>query len=291
LIPRFAHVRPDDLEGAFAAHAAAGGDGTWYAGGTELLQVMKAGFAAFTTLIDLKGIDELRGIDLSDDGSLRIGGAVTHREVERSPTVAAHVPGLARLARRIANVRVRNTGTIGGNLAFAEPHSDPATFLLACEAEVELAGPTGRRRLAIDELVVGPLMTLREPEEVIVAIHIPAAGPGTGRSYAKVAFFERPAASVAVRLAVREEVVADARIAAGSFTNVPMLLPDVAATLVGIRATEADLATAVRDTAGAFEEVEVIEDISGRADYKRHLAGRLLEQASVEALEEAVARA
>jgi carbon-monoxide dehydrogenase medium subunit len=252
---------------------------------------MKAGFAAFTTLIDLKAIDELRGISVDDDGSVRIGGAVTHREIERSPLIAAHVPALAALTRRIANVRVRNTGTIGGNLAFAEPHSDPATFLLACEAEVELAGPTGRRQLAIDELVVGPLMTLREPEEVIVAIHIPAPAPGTGRSYAKVAFFERPAASIAVRLSVRHGVVAESRVAAGSFTHVPMLLPGIASRLVGVRATEAGVAAAVHDAAAALEAIEVIEDINGRADYKRHLAAGLLEQASVAAVREAVARA
>ena len=134
MVPRFSLVRPARLPDALAAFAAADGDAAYYAGGTELLQVMKMGFAQFGTLIDLKGLAELRGIEERPDGSLRIGAGVTHREIERSPVVGQRLPGLARLEQHVANVRVRNAGTIGGNLAFAEPHSDPATFLLACDA-------------------------------------------------------------------------------------------------------------------------------------------------------------
>ena len=96
----------------------------------------------------------------------------------------------------MANVRVRNTGTLGGNLAFAEPHSDPATFLLACGASLELASPSGTRHVPIPEFIIGPLTTAREPDEVLVAIHVPPAAVSEGRGYAKIAFFERPAASV-----------------------------------------------------------------------------------------------
>mgnify|MGYP003332683474 CR=1 FL=1 len=195
MIPRFAHRRPGSLAEAFAAWDAAGGDCAWYAGGTELLQVMKMGFARFGTLIDLKRIPELGGIAETAGGGLRIGAAVTHREVERSPLVARRLPGLVRLEHEVANVRVRSTGTLGGNLAFAEPHSDPATFLLACDARIALAGPSGTRTLAIGDFADGPLTTVREADELLVAIEIPAGAPGEGRAYAKAAFFERPAAS------------------------------------------------------------------------------------------------
>ena len=174
----------------------ADGDAAYYAGGTELLQVMKMGFAQFGTLIDLKGLPELKGIEERADGSLRIGAGVTHREIERSPAVGRRLAGMVRLERHVANVRVRNAGTIGGNLAFAEPHSDPATFLLACDARVELTGAAGTRSLTIEELIVGPLLTSREDDELLVAIEVPAAAPGEGRAYDKLAFFERPAASV-----------------------------------------------------------------------------------------------
>jgi len=173
MVPRFSLVRPANVPDALAAFAAADGDAAYYAGGTELLQVMKMGFAQFGTLIDLKGLPELRGITERAGGGVRIGGAVTHREIERSPVVGARLAGLARLERHVANVRVRNTGTLGGNLAFAEPHSDPATFLLVCDATVELCGAAGTRALGIGAFIVAPLLTAREADEIIVAVRFP----------------------------------------------------------------------------------------------------------------------
>jgi carbon-monoxide dehydrogenase medium subunit len=288
-IPRFAHVRPTSVDGALAAYAATDEEGTYYAGGTELLQIMKAGFAAFSTLVDLKGIAELRTISTDADGWLRIGGAVTHREIERSAVVAAHVPALPRLIHGVANVRVRNTGTLGGNLAFAEPHSDPAAFLLACGAEVELAGPDGRRRLSIDELVLGPLVTDREPGEIITAIRVPPARAGEGRSYRKIAFFERPAAAVAVRLTIADGTIHDALVTLGSVSDVPMAVPVVGRSLIGAAARADAVAEAARAAAAGFDEVDAAGDHNGSADFKRHLAGELLVDAVVDATEEALA--
>lgn len=291
MIPRFSLARPHSLDEAFAAHAATDGEGSYVAGGTELLQVMKMGLAQFDTLIDLKGIPELRGIALEPHGALRIGAAVTHREIERSPIVRKVLPALAGLEVHLANVRVRNQGTLGGNLAFAEPHSDPATFLLVCDARVELAGPGGPRRLSIDEFVLGPLYTARDPEEILVAIHVPAAGPGVGRGYEKAKFFERPAVAVGVQLQVAGGAVAAARVAVGSITEVPMLAGGAAAALVGASATEDQVSAAARMGAATFEDLDVVDDLNGAADYKRHLARVLLEQAARAAFREAVQHA
>jgi carbon-monoxide dehydrogenase medium subunit len=292
MIPRFSLVRPRSLGEALDAHAAADGEGAYVCGGTELLQVMKMGLAQFRTLIDLKGIDELRGIELLSDGSLRIGAGVTHREIERSPVVAASLPALVELELHLANVRVRNQGTIGGNLAFAEPHSDPATLLLACDARIELAGGAGRRLLSVDDFVAGPLYTTREPEEILVSVRVPAAVRGEGRGYAKAKFFERPAVAVAVRLRVEDGAVADATVAVGSITETPCLLPGLVPGLVGGRATEAAITTAARAIAlEAFEDLDAVDDLNGAADYKRHLAGVLLERAAVAAIGEAMAHA
>lgn len=289
MIPRFSLARPDSLPEAFAAHAEREGDAAYLAGGTELLQVMKMGFAQFSTLIDLKGIAELRGIDVAADGRLRIGAATTHRAIERSPVIREHLPGLATLEARVANVRVRNTGTIGGNLAFAEPHSDPATFLLACGATVELAGPGGRRELAIGEFVLGPLFTAREPDEVVVAIHVPPAAKTTGRAYDKIAFFERPAASVGVTLSVMGGVISDATVAVGSLTEAPTLVPAAGIALDGVEASGEALAAATRSAATAFGDLDITGDLNGSPDYKRHLAGVLLHRAVSGAVREAIA--
>lgn len=290
MIPRFALARPRTIDDAFAAFSATDGEGAYIAGGTELLQVMKMGFAQFGTLIDLKGIDELRGISRSADG-LRIGALSTHRDIERSAEAGATFPGLVELEHGVANVRVRSTGTLGGNLAFAEPHSDPATLLLAAGASVELAGPNGRRSLPIAEFVLGPLATAREPEEILTAITIPAAATGEGRAYAKVAFFERPAASVAVRATVDGGRVTAASVAVGSITEVPELVPEAGAALVGAAADDdGALDDAIETAAAPFAALDAVEDLNGSADYKRHLAAVLLARATRQAVTEAMAR-
>ncbi len=286
MIPRFSLARPRSLPEAFAAYAAADGDAAWLAGGTELLQVMKMGLAQFGTLIDLKRLPELRGIERTN-GTLRIGAAQTHREIERSEAVAAAVPALVGLERRIANNRVRNTGTLGGNLAFAEPHSDPATFLLACGATVEIAGPSGARRVGIDDFVLGPLATALEPGEIVTAVHISALRPGEGRAYEKIAFFERPAASVACRFLIGEGRVQEATVVVGSLTETPTRVDGAAAAFVGAEADAASLAEPLARATDVLGTVEAIDDLNGSPDFKRHLAGVLLGRAAVTALAEA----
>ena len=291
MIPRFALARPRSLPEAFDAFDAARGDAAWLAGGTELLQVMKMGLAQFGTLIDIKAIDELRGLERATDGVIRIGALTTHRELERSALIAQELPGLTALEARVANVRVRNTGTIGGNLAFAEPHSDPATFFLACDATVRLMSARGSREMGVAEFVQGPLFTARDPDELLVDIAVPARAPGSGRAYDKIAFFERPAASVAVRLSVVDGAIGAATIAVGSLTEVPTLVPDASAAFLGIEARPAALAGAVGASIDAFGGLDVIADLNGSADYKRHLAGILLGRAAHGALLEATAHA
>jgi len=291
VIPRFSLARPRSLPDAFEAFDASGGDAAWLAGGTELLQVMKMGLAQFGTLIDIKAIADLRGLERTADGSLRVGALTTHRELERSPLIAEELPGLAALEARVANVRVRNTGTIGGNLAFAEPHSDPATFLLACDATVRLVSPRGRREMGVGEFVQGPLFTARDPDELVLDVVVPRRAPATGRAYEKIAFFERPAASVAVRLAVVDGTIGEATVAVGSLTEVPTLVPEAGAAFRGSEARPEALAEPVRTAFEAFGGIDVIADLNGSPDYKRHLAGILLGRAAEGALTEAIAHA
>jgi carbon-monoxide dehydrogenase medium subunit len=292
MIPRFSLVRARTLDDAFDAFAAAGGEAAFLAGGTELLQVMKMGLAAFGTLIDLKAIDALHGVAPLDGRGIRIGAATTHRDVERSELVARQVPAFAALERHVANVRVRNQGTLGGNLAFAEPHSDPATFLLACDAQVELAGPQGSRRIGIGDFVVGPLATSREPDEILTGVEIPNAAAGEGRAYAKLAFFERPAVSVAVRMRVADGAIAQATVAVGSMVDSPTIVDEAGTALAGAPLSDpAGWDAAIERSRDAFGPVDAIDDLNGSADYKRHLGGVLLARAARAAAVEATAHA
>lgn len=290
MIPRFAHARPGSLVEAFAAFAAAGGDAAWYAGGTELLQVMKMGLARFGTLVDLKRIAELGEIRRDDAGGLVIGGTATHREIERSTVVRVAEPALAALAARVANPRVRNQGTLGGNLCFAEPHSDPATFLLAAGARLDLRGPSGRREVAIDDFLVGPFATIRVADEILAAVHVPAATAGEGRAYEKIVFRERPAVSVAVRIRIADGAIAEARVVVGSMTDVPAVVADAGAALAGSPADGESTEESLTAAADALARLPADDDLDGSADYKRHLAGVLLRRAVRAAVSEAAAR-
>jgi carbon-monoxide dehydrogenase medium subunit len=288
MIPRFALARARQIDEAHDVFAAGNGDAAYIAGGTELLQVMKMGLAQFATLIDIRAIPDLHGITV-DGSALRIGAATTHRDLERAWVVADHLPALAALEGHVANVRVRNQGTIGGNLAFAEPHSDPVTLLMACDARVMLAGPRRTRTLPIAEFVLGPLITAREPDEILVAIELPLLQADEAAAYEKIAFFERPAAAVAVRLRMTDDRIAEATLVVGSIGEVPQAAPDAARALVGAGAE--DLGGTIPAAVLALAGLDAVPDLNGSPDYKRHLAGVLLGRAVRSAFGQAVARA
>ncbi len=261
-------------------------DAAFVCGGTELLQVMKMGLARFEHLVDLKSVPELRGIERLADGALRIGAATTHREVERSALLATAYPALGEMERDVANVRVRNMGSIGGNLCFAEPHSDPATLLLAADARLELASADTEREMGIDEFVLEALTTALEPDELLVAIRLPAPAAGEHIAYRKIAFVERPAASVCCKVRLEDGVVREARVAVGSIGDLPALVDSAAAELTGSGLAELD-AAAQRAGEAIIANCEASDDINGGADYKLHLAATLLRRALRQISEEA----
>jgi aerobic carbon-monoxide dehydrogenase medium subunit len=241
-----------------------GEDAAVICGGTELLLLLKLGFAAYGHLVDIKRIGELGGIR-AENGALVVGSTATHREIERSPLVLELLPSLAAMERRVANIRVRNVGTLGGNLCFSDPHSDPATFLLALDAEAELEG----RRLPLSEFLVGPYETALRHGQLLAAVRIPVPAPGTAIAHRKLAFHERPAATVACAVRVDGGAVAEARIAVGS----------VGARAVRATAAERALTGCGVDDAPAVAEAAVlaaeasgaVDDANGTAAYKEQL--------------------
>ncbi|HLL51594.1 MAG TPA: FAD binding domain-containing protein, partial [Thermomicrobiales bacterium] len=133
-----------------------GQDSSVYAGGTELLIVLKERLAHFPHLIDIKRIPGLSDIAYdADRRELTIGAVASHRAIERSPVVRQTVPALADLEAAIANIRVRNAGTIGGNLCFADPHSDPATLLTALNARLTLVASSSSRQVPMASFITG----------------------------------------------------------------------------------------------------------------------------------------
>lgn len=275
-LPPFALHRPTSAGEASQILDQMGDDAVVHAGGTELLLVMKLGFAEYAHLVDVKGIAALHRLEV-DGGTLVIGGAVTHRQIERSPLVRDRFPALAEMESMVANVRVRTAGTLGGNLAFADPHSDPATFLLATGAEIVIARGEAERTVPMDEFLRGPYETAIKPGELLSAVRVPLPHPGTVTLHRKMSFFERPAVTVTCALRREGAAVVDAHIAVGSVGVVPERMREAEAALLGDPALD-DAAEAA--AAGCTP----MEDRNGAEDYKRNLVRVLVRRTVREAL-------
>lgn len=263
MLPDIALHRPASLA---AAVAGLDWDHVGYAGGTELVPALRLGVRRPTALIDLKRLPELSGIEEAIDGDtaiLSIGALTTHRQAAASPAVRRLAPMLADVVAHVGNVRVRTTGTLGGNLAFAEPRSDLATVCIALGAGVDVAGPRGHRHVSVDDLVVGPYESSLEPDELIVRLVVPTPHD-PGARYWKLQTMERPTLGVAI---VPGEEGVTVVVGAAAERPVRVVVP-----------SGADAETAL----DAFcAGVELISDMTGSADYKRavlrhHLAGELL---------------
>jgi len=283
-LPPFDLHRPRALEEATELADRYGEDAAFYCGGTELLLLLKLGYASFGHLIDLKGVEELAGVR-AEDGCLVVGAAVTHRELERSELVRERLPALAEMERRVANIRVREVGTLGGNLCFSDPHSDPATFLLALDAEVEYRrGGGAARRAPISDFVVGPYQTILDEGEVLTSVRIPELPPGAAVAHSKLAFHERPTATVACLALVVDGEVAEARVAVGSVGARPVRAGAAEQMLTGAPAQEIGNGLLAEAGERAAEAAAPVDDASGSAEYKAQLVRVLVERTFREAV-------
>jgi carbon-monoxide dehydrogenase medium subunit len=253
-----------------------GEDAAVICGGTELLLLLKLGFAAYGHLVDIRRIGEVSGIRL-DDGALVVGATTTHREIERSPLVLEYLPALAAMEQRVANLRVRNVGTLGGNLCFSDPHSDPATFLLALDAEAEWGG----RRAPLANFLVGPYETKLGPGELLHAVRIPLPPPGTVVVHKKLAFRERPAATVTCAVRLEGGVAHDVRIAVGSVGACVVRASRAESRLRGASPNDPIALAEAAELAG--EASGAVDDANGSAEYKTQLVRVLVERCIREA--------
>jgi carbon-monoxide dehydrogenase medium subunit len=222
-------------------------------GGTELLLLLKLGFAAYGHLVDVKGIESLAGIRV-ESGTVVIGSTVTHRQIERSPMVLERLPALAAMERSVAKIRVRSIGTLCGNLSFSDPHSDPATFLLALDAEVEYDAT----RVPLSRFLIGPYETSLDHGQLLRAVHIPIPPPGTGIAHRELAFHERPAATVACVVRTADGLIERASIAVGSVGARAVRAVEAEQLLIGSAPDDSSALSAAADVAA--EASQPVED-------------------------------
>lgn len=253
-----------------------------YAGGTELILAMKEGLVHYDHLVNVKTIPGMAGLAL-EGGALKIGAATPHRVLERDGRVQEHFPAVARMEHDVANVRVREVGTLGGNLCFAEPHADPGAFLQVFDTRVRIDKKGGTRTIPLEQLFVGPFETCLEGDELLSEIVVPPLPPRSAAAYLKFGYLERPSVGVGVAVTLDDGHVADARIAVGCVGPVPRRMREAEASLKG---------KAIADSVAALPEAgriagraaEAITDLHGSADYKEHLVGVLLRRAFEQAL-------
>ena len=245
-----------------------------YAGGSELLLLLRQGFVHYDYLVNVKGIKELG--ELKWDGKvMHIGGSVTHRRLELSAEVAEHLPMLREAESQVANVRVRNVGTLGGNLSFGDPHSDPGTALMVYDTRMKVGGKGKERVMGLGEFFMGLYETALEPEELLVEIEVDPLPKGVGGAYIRVARFERPSLGVAVVAGLQDSKLSGVRLAVGCVGPVPMRLRELEAKVEGATLEEGQ--RIVRDARDHFKEVlDPVDDLHGSVEYKTYLTGVLL---------------
>jgi carbon-monoxide dehydrogenase medium subunit len=242
------------------------------AGGHSLIPLMKLRLAAPPAVVDIGRIAELRGISRSGD-TIRIGALTTHAEIAASADVQKAAAALAEAAAVVGDPAVRNRGTIGGNIAHADPASDLPTVLLALDARIVAVGPSGERTVAAEGFFTGIMTTTLADDEVLTAIVLPAAARGEGSAYVK---FSHPASryaviGVAASLIVGNNKCSAARVALGGLVPSARRAASVEKALVG-----KDLETAAIGAAAAKVGSDLGGDVTGdifaSASYRKAVA-------------------
>jgi carbon-monoxide dehydrogenase medium subunit len=255
---------PRSLSEALSIRAERGEDATVLAGGSFIGILMNQGFISPAALLSLRHVDELRGIDVSDDGRLRLGAMVTHRQVERDPAVRRGWPMLARAFGLVASPRVRNQATVGGVLADADYASDPPAALAALDARAVLRSPRGEREVAIEALILGFYETCIASDELLTEVRLPGGlDAATYRKFRSRSAEDRPC--VAVATARAGGVL---RVVVGACAEVPQLYPDICAAVNG-HPLDRTLAREIGERYA--ERLEPLSDSRGSADYRRRV--------------------
>jgi carbon-monoxide dehydrogenase medium subunit len=246
-----------------------GDDARFMAGGTALMLALRQRLVAPRALISLAGLPELKGMNWDDAKGLRIGAFTLQDELARHAAVARHYPALAHLARHMANPQVRHQGTIGGNLCYGDPSTDPPTGLLVWDTEVEIANGQASRRLPLRDFLVDYFTTALAPDELLVAVHLPRPPADARSRYARhmrTAAEHRPLVAVATMARVGQGQCSELRLAVGASSVVPRRLSGAEAVLTGRAPTTALVAEAA-DTAA--HELDALDDARGSAEFRR----------------------
>ena len=274
--PAFQYLKPTSLEQCLAALAQYGDDAQVLAGGQSLMPLLNLRLAAAGVLVDIGGLDELRGIR-EEDGAIVIGAMETHSAIMHSAIIKQHVPLLAQAGPHIAHVAIRERGTIGGSLALADPAAEWPACCLALDAGIELASSSGVRQVAANDFFHGVYTTDRRPDELVTAVRFPVPGAGRLHQFDEVSRRRGDFAIAGVALACRRRgsQLEHVRIAMFGVDDRPILTHGAMAALDGFE-LDANRIAAAADKLSA--ELDPPEDPAYPADYRRDVAVALLKR-------------
>jgi carbon-monoxide dehydrogenase medium subunit len=274
--PDIGYVRATSLDDLWRIRAEHGPEAQLLAGGQTLLATLAFRLSQPKLLVDITRIEALRGIALAG-GVLRIGALTRHAELGRDPLVARHAPLLAEAAPLIAHPAIRNRGTIGGSLAYADPAAELPACVVALGASIVALSPAGERRIPAAAFFTGLFETALAPEEIIAAVEVPVATPATRSAIAEVArrSGDYAMAGLAAWLETEESRVKAARLVFFGVGAGPVLAAGASAALAGRALDDAAVAAAEAALEG---DLDPPGDMHGPPQMKRHLARVLLKR-------------
>jgi carbon-monoxide dehydrogenase medium subunit len=272
----FAYAKPSSLNQVFDLLAAHGDGARLLAGGQSLIPTLNLRLSAPALLIDINGLGQLSGIAVDGD-VIRIGALTRHSAVERSPDIARHLPLIAEAMRHIGHPAIRNRGTFGGSLAFADPAAELPACSVALDATLVLASRTGRRRVAAREFFKGLYATALQPGEILLGAEFPALAPGYRSRFAELS--RRHGDYAMVGLATHGRVaggkVSDLRLVFFGVGTKPVIAAEATRLLEGEPVTNDRLG---RAAAALAHDLDPPDDLNGTGATKRHLAAVLLQR-------------
>jgi carbon-monoxide dehydrogenase medium subunit len=239
-------------------------------------------------LVDINGLSELSGVSVAD-GWVAVGAMTREYVAEESETVAETVPLLAAALPLIGHEAIRSRGTIGGSLAHADPAAELPAVARALDAEFVVRSQSGDRVISAAEWFEGYLATSRRPDEILVEVRFPAAGPGTGASFQEVARRHGDFAmvGVAASLTLADGAVSEARLAFSGIADVPVRAAEAEAFLVG---QEPSAPLFEKAASRATADIDPPADLHGSAEYRKKVAATLVRRALRAAVDNAYER-
>jgi len=284
----FDYLEPTSVADACKLLKQHGSEAKVFAGGAHVTILMKQGLYQPKALINIKKIPELKGIKFDPAEGLSIGALVTHREIETSTLINDKQPVLCEAEREVANIRVRNMGTVGGNLASGEPLTDLSQIFIALDGTLKIMGSSRQRTIAVEELFLDFYTTSLAEDEIITKVVIPPLPPRSGIEYIRFSsssVVDKPSAGVAVRLTLDKEAVQVARIVLGCVGPTPVRARRAEDSLAGKKPTAELIAEAAMLAA---HECSPTSDLRGSEQYKRAIVRALVKRASNAAYEKAL---